>query len=204
MGAGPLSGAYTQSDNGEDVFGCPRSRNAHIERKKSKYDYILDSCPSDEQVAAIEAKVNEVITEGLPVTIEFMTSEQAAGIVDLSKLPDDALKILRIVRIGERLMSEHPQVWQFGPVFPRAYNKLRKDAESGQAEYEAMKKDNPAMVDFLDSQFHWFGRMTASAASAPHVAAGTPWPRTMSESLLCQELSEIVREVLEEDLGDFS
>ncbi|MCF0168481.1 MAG: hypothetical protein HUJ93_07585, partial [Bacteroidales bacterium] len=28
---------------------------------------------------------------------------------------------------GERLTSEHPQVWQFGPVFPRAYNKLRKD-----------------------------------------------------------------------------
>ncbi len=28
---------------------------------------------------------------------------------------------------GNRLMSEHPQVWQFGPVFPRAYNKIRKD-----------------------------------------------------------------------------
>ena len=24
------------------TFGCPRSRNAHIERKKSKCDYILD------------------------------------------------------------------------------------------------------------------------------------------------------------------
>ena len=25
------------------LFGCPRSRNAHIERKKSKCDYLLDS-----------------------------------------------------------------------------------------------------------------------------------------------------------------
>ena len=24
------------------LFGCPRSRNAHIERKKSKCDYLLD------------------------------------------------------------------------------------------------------------------------------------------------------------------
>jgi hypothetical protein len=25
------------------MFGCPRSRNAHIERKKSKCDYLLDT-----------------------------------------------------------------------------------------------------------------------------------------------------------------
>ena len=83
------------------MFGCPRSRNAHIERKKSKCDYILEACPTDEQIAAIEARVNEVIASGLPVTIEFMAREQAAGIVDLSKLPEDASETLRIVRIGD-------------------------------------------------------------------------------------------------------
>ena len=83
------------------MFACPRSRNAHIERKKSKCDYILSACPTDEQVAAIESRVNEVIAAALPVTIEFMTREQAAGIVDLSKLPADASETLRIVRIGD-------------------------------------------------------------------------------------------------------
>ena len=83
------------------MFGCPRSRNAHIERKKSKCDYILASCPTDEQVASIEAEVNEVIAEGLPVTIEFMSRDEAAKIVDLSKLPEDASETLRIVRIGD-------------------------------------------------------------------------------------------------------
>ncbi len=83
------------------MFGCPRSRNAHIERKKSKCDYILEQEPSPEQVAAIEAKVNEVIALNLPVTIEFMSKQEAAQIVDLSKLPDDASQTLRIVRIGE-------------------------------------------------------------------------------------------------------
>ena len=83
------------------MFGCPRSRNAHIERKKSKCDYELQVCPTDVQVAEIEAMVNEVISRGLDVTIEFMPREEAVGIVDLSKLPEDASEILRIVRVGD-------------------------------------------------------------------------------------------------------
>lgn len=83
------------------MFGCPRSRNAHVEKKKSKCDYILDSEPTPEQVAQIEAKVNEIISQNLDVTIEFMQREQASSFVDLSKLPEDASDTLRIVRIGD-------------------------------------------------------------------------------------------------------
>ena len=83
------------------MFGCPRSRNAHVERKKSKCDYLLDAEPSPETVAEIERKVNEVIASGLDVTVEFVTRDQAASIVDLSKLPEDASETLRIVRIGD-------------------------------------------------------------------------------------------------------
>ena len=83
------------------MFGCPRSRNAHVEKKKSKCDYILDAEPTAEQVAQIEAKVNEEIAKNHDVTIEFMNCERAAAIVDLSKLPEDASETLRIVRIGD-------------------------------------------------------------------------------------------------------
>ena len=83
------------------MFGCPRSRNAHVEKKKSKCDYLLDAEPTAEQVAQIEAKVNEEISKNQDVTIEFMAREQAAAIVDLSKLPEDASETLRIVRIGD-------------------------------------------------------------------------------------------------------
>ena len=83
------------------MFGCPRSRNAHVEKKKSKCDYLLDAEPTADQVAQIEAKVNEEISRNQDVTIEFMTREQAAAIVDLSKLPEDASETLRIVRIGD-------------------------------------------------------------------------------------------------------
>lgn len=83
------------------IFGCPRSRNAHIERKKSKCDYLLAEAPSQEQVNQIESAVNEVISKNLPVTIEFIPREEAAGIVDLSKLPEDVSETLRIVRVGD-------------------------------------------------------------------------------------------------------
>lgn len=83
------------------TYGCPRSRNTHIERKKSKCDYILPACPTDAEIQAIEDKVNEVISQNLPITVEFMTHEQAKDIVDLSKLPADASETLRIIRIGD-------------------------------------------------------------------------------------------------------
>ena len=83
------------------MFGCPRSKNAHIERKKSKCDYLLETEPDAAQVAEIESRVNEAISREMDVTVEFMSREQAALIVDLSKLPEDASQTLRIVRIGD-------------------------------------------------------------------------------------------------------
>ena len=83
------------------MFGCPRSRNAHVEKKKSKCDYLLDAEPTAEQVGEIETTVNEVISRNLDVTVEFVSREQAVAIVDLSKLPENASETLRIVRIGD-------------------------------------------------------------------------------------------------------
>lgn len=83
------------------MFGCPRSRNAHIERKKSKCDYELPEAPTPEQLAAVEEKVNEVIRQHLPVTVEFVSREHVSDDVDLTKLPADASETLRIVRVGD-------------------------------------------------------------------------------------------------------
>ena len=83
------------------MFGCPRSKNAHIERKKSKCDYILESEPTEAQIVELESKVNEVIASNLDVSIDFVSHKEAASIVDLSKLPDDVSETLRIVRVGD-------------------------------------------------------------------------------------------------------
>jgi Ser-tRNA(Ala) deacylase AlaX len=83
------------------MFNCGRSMNAHIERKKSKCDYMLDEAPTPEQVEAIVLKVNEVIDMQLPVVEELMSRSEAATLVDLSKLPDDASQTLRIIKVGD-------------------------------------------------------------------------------------------------------
>ena len=83
------------------LFGCPRSRNAHIERKKSKCDYLLQAEPTSQQIEEIEQRVNACIAQALPVTIRMVSREEAATLVDMSKLPDDAGETLRLVHIGE-------------------------------------------------------------------------------------------------------
>ena len=83
------------------MFGCPRSKNAHIERKKSKCDYELSEAPIADMMAEVERRINVVIEQHLPVTIEFIPKAEAGAIVDLSKLPEDASETLRIVRVGD-------------------------------------------------------------------------------------------------------
>ena len=83
------------------MFGCERSRNAHIERKKSKINYTLKSEPTAEQIAEIERIMNELIQQDIPVVYDFVTRDEIPEGVTLNKLPDDASETLRIVRIGD-------------------------------------------------------------------------------------------------------
>ena len=83
------------------MFGCERSKNAHIERKKSKINYNLSERPTAEQIAEVERKMNELIAMDLPVTYEFVTRDNILEGVKLDKLPEDASETLRLVRIGD-------------------------------------------------------------------------------------------------------
>lgn len=83
------------------MFGCERSKNAHIERKKSKINYSLEHQPTAEQIADIEAQMNSLIVQDLPVRYEFVNRNNVPDGVKLDKLPDDASETLRIVRIGD-------------------------------------------------------------------------------------------------------
>ena len=83
------------------MFGCPRSKNAHIERKKSKCDYQLASEPTAEQIAAIETEVNRVISSNLPVTEEYTTRDNIPAGVETEKLPANVSNTIRLVRVGD-------------------------------------------------------------------------------------------------------
>ena len=83
------------------MFGCQRSNNAHIERKKSKINYKLTAQPTAEQVEEIARRVNEVIDAHLPVSYEFVSRNEVPADVSLERLPDEASDTLRLVRVGD-------------------------------------------------------------------------------------------------------
>lgn len=83
------------------LFGCDRSYNAHIERKKSKMSFYLDHKPTRQEEKEIEREMLRLIDEDLPVTFEFVKRDEIPAGVQLDRLPDDASETLRLVRIGD-------------------------------------------------------------------------------------------------------
>ncbi len=95
------------------MFGCERSDNAHVERKKSKISYTLDHKPDRREERDIEQGMNALIESDMPVTYEFVTRAELEGMVmsaaegspdsrlSLDRLPEDASETIRLVRIGD-------------------------------------------------------------------------------------------------------
>ena len=83
------------------MFGCERSSNAHVERKKSKVSYVLDHKPDRKEEREIERRMNELIDADLPVTFEVVRRDELPEEIDASRLPADASDTIRLVRIGD-------------------------------------------------------------------------------------------------------
>ena len=83
------------------MFGCERSFNAHIERKKSKMSFHIDHKPNRKEEQEIERRMNGLIAEDLPVSYEFVSRDQLPDDVSLDRLPDNASETIRLVRIGD-------------------------------------------------------------------------------------------------------
>ena len=69
------------------LFGCERSYNAHIERKKSKMSFHIDHKPTRQ--------------EELPVTFEVVPLSELPEGVHADRLPSDVSDSIRLVRIGD-------------------------------------------------------------------------------------------------------
>ncbi|MCQ2126125.1 MAG: hypothetical protein MJZ06_01615 [Bacteroidaceae bacterium] len=85
----------------DNMFHCGRSKVNHIERKKSKCNYVMDRALTEEEVRQVEARVNEIIAQDLPVTARYVTRNEIPAGIDLSRLPADASETLRLVYVGD-------------------------------------------------------------------------------------------------------
>ena len=52
-------------------------------------------------IIRIENTVNEVLRRNLPVTMEFISQEEAIGRFDMKRLPEKASETVRIVKVGD-------------------------------------------------------------------------------------------------------
>jgi Ser-tRNA(Ala) deacylase AlaX len=83
------------------LFGCERSYNAHIERKKSKMSFHVDHKPTRQEEKEIEREMQRLIAEDLPVTFEVVKLSEMPEGVRIDRLPDDVSDSIRLVRIGD-------------------------------------------------------------------------------------------------------
>lgn len=88
--------------NGEMArrYGRGRAFSAHIERKKSKLDYHLDKALTDEEIKSLEDYINSIVKEDVEVTEEFIPQSEAMARLDMSRLPEGASDIVRVVHVG--------------------------------------------------------------------------------------------------------
>ncbi len=89
--------------NGEMArrYGHGRAFSAHIERKKSKLDYHLPEALTDEDLRSLEKYINGIIVENVEVTEEFIPQKEAMERFDMSRLPEGASELVRVVRVGD-------------------------------------------------------------------------------------------------------
>ena len=83
------------------MFKCGRCFNAHIEKKKSKCDYRFDRQLTRQELEEIQTRVNQVIADDLPVTVEYVSRSEALRKYNTDKLPENAGDTIRIIHVGD-------------------------------------------------------------------------------------------------------
>ena len=153
-------------------------------------DASLPSVPaSDEEDLPWETEAKEpVVKVGLDSVLVAKALQWMACTHDVSLNGSQIQTILYnaygvwLATKGERLLEEHPQVWQYGPVFPRAYKHLKKNVGDGKIEFDMLKNESPDRFEFIRRCFQRFAWTSAGVLCAPHTADGSPWKLTKEQS----------------------
>ncbi len=83
------------------MFNNGRAFSSHVEKKKSKCDYKnFTRNLTEDEIAEIERRVNEVIKQNLDVTESFIPLEEAKEKFNLSRLPEGEYDEIRIIKVG--------------------------------------------------------------------------------------------------------
>jgi uncharacterized phage-associated protein len=78
----------------------------------------------------------------------------------------------------ERLPIEHPQVWRYGPVFPRAYKRgAIEDRGACESSYQELLESEPAILTALSTKTQSMMATPMADLNAVHKSAQSPYGR---------------------------
>lgn len=156
------------------------------------YEFPKINIAQDSEPAAVQAVAEQAETESENDTIDSVVVARTlvnmvrcnAHIINMSQI--QAMLYIAygslLATKGVRLTDEHPQMWEYGPVFPKAYNRLRKQPSDGEQESAELKANHPEIWNYLSECFSRYAWTSATALTAPHVAAATSWAKTRRKS----------------------
>ena len=79
----------------------------------------------------------------------------------------------------ERLPIEHPQVWKYGPVFPKAYKRgAIEDKGACESSYQELLESEPAILTALSTKTQSMMATPMADLNAVHKSAQSPYGRT--------------------------
>ncbi len=84
-----------------NMFGCERSENCHIERKKSKCDFKLKKAPTEEEIKQLEKTIQDVVKKELDVTEKNLNFDEANKLFNLKRITKENNPKVRIISIGD-------------------------------------------------------------------------------------------------------
>ena len=80
---------------------------------------------------------------------------------------------------GERLPMEHPQVWKYGPVFPRAYKRgSLEDCHACESAYNELLEKDPGLLQELSAKTQAMMATPMADLNAVHKGERSPYGKT--------------------------
>ena len=83
---------------------------------------------------------------------------------------------------GARLTTEHPQLWKYGPVFPRVYGKMSNGIVPNETAAKTIREKDPVLDEFVGRIIRINLQKRASDLMAEHTAPSSPWGKCRKEN----------------------
>lgn len=115
--------------------------------------------------------------------IRYSAQQQnlSVNMTQIQKLLYIIYGIMLVVR-KERLTTEHPSAWPYGPVFPRAHKRVKLSDNITEETYNEIKDKCPFITSIIDQVVRQFGKLPASQLSEWSHQKDSPWDIAVQSS----------------------